>query len=42
MEEVQMSSSHETESWLDRYWQVLLILFGITFALVLALSSAMA
>jgi hypothetical protein len=32
-----MSSQHESKSWLDQYWQVLVILFGVTFALILAL-----
>jgi hypothetical protein len=32
-----MSSSHETQSWLDTWWQLLVILFGIAFALILAL-----
>jgi hypothetical protein len=32
-----MSSSHETQSWIDTWWQLLVILFGITFALILAL-----
>lgn len=41
MEDVQMSSSHETQSWLDQYWPVLLILIGVGFALTLALSGAM-
>jgi hypothetical protein len=31
-----MSSPHESESWIDRYWQIFLIAFGITFALILA------
>jgi len=26
-----MSSSHQSEPWIDRYWQVLVILFGILF-----------
>lgn len=30
-----MSSSHESESWLDRWWQLLVILFGLLFVLIL-------
>lgn len=26
-----MSSSHESEPWIDRYWAVLVILFGLLF-----------
>jgi hypothetical protein len=31
-----MSASHESSSWLDRWWMLLLIVFGIIFALILA------
>lgn len=30
-----MSSSHESQSWIDRWWPLLLILFGLTFVSVL-------
>ena len=30
-----MSSSTESESWLDRWWPLLLISFGLLFVLVL-------
>jgi hypothetical protein len=30
-----MSSSSESLSWLDRWWPLLLILFGLTFVTVL-------
>ena len=30
-----MSSSTESESWLDRWWPLLLIIFGLFFVLVL-------
>lgn len=26
-----MSSSHESQRWIDRFWQPLVILFGIIF-----------
>ena len=32
-----MSSSHETESWISRWWPLLVIAFGVTFILILAL-----
>ena len=32
-----MSSHHETESWLDKWWPLLLILFGVSCVLFLAL-----
>ena len=32
-----MSSSHESQSWLDRWWTLLVILFGLTGILILAL-----
>jgi hypothetical protein len=38
-EEVAMSSSHKKASWLDRWWPLLLILFGTTFISALALFS---
>jgi hypothetical protein len=31
-----MSSSNESQSWLDRWWLLLLILFGLLFISVLA------
>jgi len=31
-----MSRSHKSESWLDRWWLLLLILFGLVFISVLA------
>ena len=31
-----MSSSKDEMSWLERYWQVLLIVFGIGFAVIMA------
>ena len=34
-ENVEMSSSTESESWLDRWWPLLLISFGLLFVLVL-------
>ena len=34
-----MSSSHKSGSWLDRWWPLLLILFGMTFIATLALFS---
>jgi len=30
-----MSAAGEKESWVDRYWQVLVILFGLIFVTVL-------
>jgi hypothetical protein len=30
-----MSESSESVSWVDRYWQVLVILFGLIFVTVL-------
>jgi hypothetical protein len=30
-----MSSPHHSESFLDRYWQVLVILFGVAFVTLL-------
>jgi hypothetical protein len=30
-----MSSEHHSESFFDRYWQVLVILFGIAFVILL-------
>jgi len=37
MEDVAMSESHghESVSWVDKYWQVLLIGFGLTFVAIL-------
>ncbi len=32
-----MSSSHESGSWLDTWWPLLVILFGATFFSVVAL-----
>jgi len=32
-----MSSSIDTRPWFDKYWQLLVIAFGIGFTLVLAL-----
>ena len=32
-----MSSSHESGSWLDTWWPLLVILFGVTFVSVVAL-----
>jgi len=40
-EDVAMSSSHKSGSWLDRWWPLLLILFGTTFIATLALFSPM-
>jgi hypothetical protein len=34
-EDVEMSSSSGSESWLDRWWPLLLILFGLTFVSLL-------
>ncbi len=31
-----MSSPNESESWIDKYWQIFLIAYGIVFALILA------
>jgi hypothetical protein len=36
-EVVLMSSSHNRASWIDRWFPLLLILFGLTFILTLAL-----
>ena len=30
-----MSEHHEKEAWLDRYWQPLVILFGLLFVTLL-------
>jgi steroid 5-alpha reductase family enzyme len=30
-----MSASHEKGSWVDRWWPLLLILFGVTFVTIL-------
>lgn len=30
-----MSDEHETESWFDQWWQVLVIVFGLSFLSVL-------
>jgi hypothetical protein len=30
-----MSSSSESASWLDRWWQLLLILYGVIFVFIL-------
>jgi hypothetical protein len=30
-----MSSSSESEFWLDRWWPLLVILFGVTFVAIL-------
>jgi len=35
-EDAGMSRSHKSESWLDRWWLLLLILFGLVFISVLA------
>jgi hypothetical protein len=32
-----MSTYKETKTWLDRFWPILVIGYGITFALILAL-----
>jgi hypothetical protein len=32
-----MSTPHDSQSFLDKYWQVFVIALGITFALILAL-----
>jgi len=34
-ENVAMSSSSESGSWLDRWWQLLVILFGVLFVTML-------
>ena len=31
-----MSLSNEVQSWLDRWWPLLIILFGFVFVLILA------
>ena len=31
-----MSSSQQTPAWFDRYWQVLIILFGVAWVLIWA------
>jgi hypothetical protein len=36
-----MGSSSESKTWLDRWWLLLLILFGVGFILILALFSPM-
>ena len=35
-----MSSSHESESWLETWWPVLVILFGASLATILAATAA--
>jgi len=32
-----MSTSHESKSWIDTWWPLLVILFGCTFIFTLAL-----
>jgi hypothetical protein len=34
-EDVEMSASSESVSWLDRWWMLLLILFGVIFVAIL-------
>ena len=34
-EEVAMSSSNESAGWLDRWWQLLVIVFGLIFVTIL-------
>jgi hypothetical protein len=34
-EKVEMSSSSQTESWFDRWWPLLLIIFGLIFVTLL-------
>jgi hypothetical protein len=34
-EKVEMSSSSQTESWMDRWWPLLLIVFGLIFVTLL-------
>jgi hypothetical protein len=36
-EEMRMSSSIESESWLERWWAVLVILLGVFFALLVSM-----
>ena len=31
-----MNSKHESQSWLERYWPVLVISYGVAFALIVA------
>jgi hypothetical protein len=36
-EDVEMSSSSESEFWLDQWWPALIIFLAVSFALILAL-----